>query len=106
MNAASSGMIAMKIMVVACMVNRALKVWALTMFRPGRISWRRIMNASKPPTRKKINAVIKYRMPIRLWSTVVTHDQNPVWAVGRGRMPSVFGCAAAVAISHYPRVKN
>ena len=38
-------------------------------------------------------------MPMRLWSTVATHDQNPLWAVGRGMKPSVF---AAVAMRSEP----
>src|SRR4051794_21281896 len=57
----------------------------------GCASCRRISSASIPPTRKKPKAVTPYRMPIRLWSTVVNHDAKPVMARGRRRMA---GCSS------------
>src|SRR5688572_22238210 len=47
-----------------------------------------MIRASMPPTKKKIKAVAPYRMPIRLWSTVVTHDRQPVVGFGRVSTPS------------------
>ena len=37
-------------------------------------------SASMPPIRKKRKAVAPYRMPIRLWSTVVIQLQSPVFS--------------------------
>src|ERR1041384_4591709 len=75
-----------KIMVVPCIVNSEFNVSALTSVLSGFISWTRMMSASIPPIRKKRNAVVPYRMPIRLWSTVVIQLQMPVfdgaWAAG------------------------
>src|SRR3954449_11019248 len=43
----------------------------------GRASCARINTASKPPRRKKTNAVTRYRAPIRLWSTVPKNERIP-----------------------------
>ena len=56
---------------VPCIVNSALNVCALTTVWPGPASWSRIRSASTPPSSRKANAEAPYRMPIRLWSTVV-----------------------------------
>src|SRR5713226_2646328 len=40
-------------------------------------------SASRPPTMKKTSAVTPYRIPMRLWSTVVTQPHHPLVAVGR-----------------------
>src|SRR6266516_259947 len=63
-----------KIIVMAWMVNSWLYRWKLNRWLVGLYSWVRIISASRPPTRKKKNAVEMYRMPIRLWSVVVSHD--------------------------------
>ena len=49
----------------------------------GWASWVRISSASMPPTRKKNSAVTPYMMPSFLWSTVNTHDLQPVVVTGR-----------------------
>jgi hypothetical protein len=56
-NMALSGMIARKIMLVPCMVNSWLYVSGLRKVLSGLASWIRISSASRPPTRKKKNAV-------------------------------------------------
>jgi hypothetical protein len=56
--AALNGMMARKIIVVPCMVKRALKVWALTTALSGRASCSRISRASVPPSRKKARALL------------------------------------------------
>src|SRR5438093_7668785 len=75
-----------KIMVVPCIVNSELNVSALTSVLSGFISWTRMISASRPPSRKKMNSVAPYRMPIGLWSPVVIQLQTPVfagaWAAG------------------------
>ena len=76
--AAPNGMIARKIMVVACMVNSALNISALTMVLFGVQSCRRITSASSPPSTKNVPAETPYRMPIRLWSTVVSQLHRPL----------------------------
>src|SRR5262249_23663942 len=42
----------------------------------GTASCRRMSSASSPPIRKKPRQVTMYRMPICLWSTVVTHSSR------------------------------
>ena len=49
-------MIARKIMVVPCIVNIVLYCCAVRTVPFGVINWRRMSNASKPPTRKKNRA--------------------------------------------------
>jgi len=51
--AAPIGMMARKIMVVPCMVNSSLKVWAESTVPSGLASCSRMRSASTPPTRKK-----------------------------------------------------
>src|SRR4029450_4354057 len=79
--AALMGMMARNTMVVPCMVNSSLKRAALTRVPSGCASCRRMMSASTPPTRKKKKADTPYRMPMRLWSTVVSQDQMTVPAL-------------------------
>ena len=59
-NAAPMGMIARKIMVVACMVNSWLNIDALTSVLPGAHSCRRMTSASSPPMTKKVPADAPY----------------------------------------------
>jgi len=81
-------MIARKIIVVPCMVNSPLKVSAVTTAFAGLASCSRIRSGSMPPTRKNAKADVPYRMPIRLWSTVVIQLHSPV-----------FSCAVPCACS-------
>jgi len=55
-NAAESGMIARKTMVVPCIVNSWLNVSALTSVLSGRANWSRMNSASRPPIRKNTKA--------------------------------------------------
>src|ERR1043166_4887166 len=91
-----------KIMVVPCIVNSELNVSALTSVLSGFISWTRMMSASIPPIRKKRNAVVPYRMPIRLWSTVVIQLQMPVfdgaWAAGAWSSTEVAMAASGLLV--------
>jgi len=56
-NAADSGMIARKIMVVPCIVNIWLYISAVRILPFGYISCQRMSPASTPPTMKKKSAV-------------------------------------------------
>src|ERR1044071_6164759 len=91
-----------KIMVVPCIVNRELNVSALTSVLSGFISWTRMISASSPPSRKKMNAVQPYRIPIRLWSTVVIQLQMPVfggaWAAGAWARTEVAMTASGLPV--------
>jgi hypothetical protein len=87
-NIADSGITPRKIMVVPCIVNSWLYISGLTKPCSGFASCQRISSASRPPIRKKRNAVAPYRMPIRLWSTVVIQLHSPV-----------FSCAVPCACS-------
>ena len=97
--AALSGMIARKIMVVPCMVNSSLKRCAPTSVPSGCASCRRMISASMPPTTKKKNAETPYRMPMRLWSTVVIQDQMtlPVLAL----VPGMNAACVAMGSSYF-----
>ena len=68
--AALRGMITMNTMAVACMVNIWLNTSGDTNVDSAVANWARITPASTPATRNTINAVMPYRTPIRLWSTV------------------------------------
>ncbi len=81
--AAPSGITAKKIIVRPCIVKIWLYWSAVRNVCSGRASWMRMRSASAPPTRKKKKAVMKYMMPIFLWSTVVSQLHLPVSAVGR-----------------------
>ena len=65
-NAADSGIMARKIIVVPCIVNNSLNAWAPMKSLSGLMSCQRISIASSPPINRKANAVTPYRMPIRL----------------------------------------
>ncbi len=48
-----------------------------------------------PPMMKNTKAVTPYMIPIRLWSTVNSHERQPVVATGRRKTPSeVVGVTA------------
>ena len=65
-NAALSGMTTRKIMVVPCIVNSSLNISADTTRPFGNISWRRMMLASRPPTRNQNSEVPRYNAAMRL----------------------------------------
>ena len=73
-NPANSGVANSSSMIVPCIVNSWLYCSGLsTICRPGANSSARISSAIRPPSRKKMNEVMKYRLPITLWSVVVIH---------------------------------
>ena len=90
--AAPRGMIARKIIVSACIVKSWLYSSASITLPFGTASWVRISSASTPPSSRNRKAVTPYRTPMRLWSTVVIHDQTTLSVVGTAMVP------AAVAI--------
>ncbi len=75
--------------VVACMVNIWLYKSAFSTLPSGAANCRRINTASRPPTMKKNSAVAPYMRPSFLWSTVNSHDFQPVVATGRRNAPYV-----------------
>ena len=76
--AAPNGMMAKKIIVSACIVKSWLNTPALIRVLSASANCRRISNASNPPTRKKLTAETPYKMPMRLWSTVVIQLHTPL----------------------------
>src|SRR5687768_3908492 len=80
-------------MVMPCMVNSWLYVSSLRNVFSGTASWTRRSSASTPPMMKKTKAVTTYRMPIRLWSTVVSHETRTLVAVGL----RIRGCRVVTA---------
>ena len=72
---------------VACMVNIWLYLSAESTVPSGPASWARISSASMPPMRKNDIAATPYMMPIFLWSTVNSHDFQPVVSTGRRNAP-------------------
>ena len=70
---ANSGVANISSMIVPCMVNAWLYCSGDRNCRPGRASSVRISSASRPPKRKKTNEVIRYRVPMALWSVEVSH---------------------------------
>ena len=59
---------------------------------PGIASSARTPMASRPARKKKMNELTTYRIPIFLWSVVVSHSYRPDPICGGG------GCSAVVAI--------
>ena len=59
---------------IACMPKSWLYVAWSTNWRPGTASSVRMPSASRPPSRKNVNAVTMYITPIFLWSVVVIHS--------------------------------
>jgi hypothetical protein len=78
-NAADSGITTRKIIVVPCMVNNWLNVSADTTCSFGPFSCHRMIDASRPPIANQASAVYMYSAPIRLWSTVVSQLQSPLF---------------------------
>src|SRR5690625_5178760 len=94
------GMMARKIIVVACIVNSWLNASAPMMSKSGRAIWVLMRRACNPPTRKNANEVQKYRIPIRLWSTVVIQLHSPVSLWGRAKTPHNGRSNVPLAIAH------
>ena len=63
-----------------------------TIWSPGCASSRRTTSARRPPAKKKTSELIRYRIPIFLWSVVVSHAYRPPRTAGAA------GCRAVVAI--------
>ena len=93
-------------MVVPCMVNSSLKRSAPTRVLSGRASCRRMISASMPPTRKKMNAEVPYRIPIRLWSTVVSQDQTVPQKVSVSAFEPCMKAACVAMRSPYFRLSR
>src|SRR6266508_4325114 len=88
-----------KIIVTPCMVKHWLYVEADRIVPFGRANWSRMNRASIPSMRKNAKAVMPYRIPIRLWSTVVIQLQNPVVAVGRRSRPPLAPSARTLTVA-------
>src|SRR6266511_1176317 len=88
-----------KIIVTPCMVKNSLYVEADRIVPFGCANWSRMNRASIPPMRKNAKAVMPYRIPIRLWSTVVIQLQNPVVAVGRRSRPPLPPSAGTLTLA-------
>ena len=84
-------MIARKTIVVPCMVNSALNVCALTSVLSGRASCSAHDERLEPADQEEDEAEVPYRMPMRLWSTVVSQDQSTPWRLAL-RSPSRHEC--------------
>jgi hypothetical protein len=54
-------------------VNSWLYPLVVTSWRPGAASSVRMSRANRPATKKKAKELSRYRMPMRLWSVVVSH---------------------------------
>ena len=60
-------------MIVPCIVNSWLYCSGETICRPGRASSARMSRAMTPPMRKNAKDVVRYIVPMVLWSVVVSH---------------------------------
>ncbi len=58
-------------------VNTWLYVSGSMIVRPGVKSSMRTSSAKTPPNTKNVMTEIRYMMPIRLWSSVMSHDMIP-----------------------------
>ena len=67
-NPTNSGVANSSSMIVPCIVNSWLYCVSETMWLSGPNSSVRMIMAIRPPIRKKMNEVIRYRWPITLWS--------------------------------------
>src|SRR5712691_11260352 len=61
----------------------------------GVASCARISSAMIPPATKKARLVAMYRIPIRLWSVVVTHEATRPWYQGTGNVSALAATTAA-----------
>src|SRR5437667_7189862 len=64
-------------MIVPWMVNTSLYECAERKWLSGWASCVRMSSARTPPTTKKMNELIRYMIPIFLWSVVVSHTRRP-----------------------------
>jgi hypothetical protein len=72
-----NGMMNRKIITEAWMVKIWLYSSALNGGASGSASCRRTSSAARPPSRKKMNVLTMYMIPIFLWSGVVSHSPIP-----------------------------
>ncbi len=70
---ANSGVANISSITVPCIVNAWLNCSFDRNWLPGLASSARISSASTPPIRKNANDVTRYRVPMVLWSVVVSH---------------------------------
>ena len=76
-NPANRGVANSSSMIVPCMVKSWLYCSGCpTTCRPGAHSSARISSAITPPMRNQTNEVMKYRLPMTLWSVAVTHSDD------------------------------
>ncbi len=69
----NSGVANISSMIVPCIVNAWLNCSLDRIWWPGLASSARISRASRPPMQKNANEVIRYSVPMVLWSVVVSH---------------------------------
>jgi hypothetical protein len=67
-----------KIITVACIENSSLYVASLTNWSPGWASSARTTSTISPAMKKKTNELIRYMIPIFLWSVVVSQAYRPL----------------------------
>ena len=72
-----AGIMNRKIMTTPCSVNMRLYVFAPMMVGSGVSSSSRIAIAKMPPSRNITSTDTRYMTPIRLWSSVSSHDLTP-----------------------------
>jgi len=84
-----------KIISVPCSVNSWLYPLVVTSWRPGAASSVRMSRANRPATKKNANELSRYRMPIRLWSVVVSHWRSQC-RCGSGARSVVLGSVIAI----------
>src|SRR4030081_346816 len=72
-----NGMMNRKIITVACIVKIWLHSSGSIGGDPGSASWVRTSSAARPPRTKKMKVETMYRMPIFLWSVVVSQAPPP-----------------------------
>ena len=71
------GMTNRKIIVVPCIVKSWSYASGDSCLPSAVSSWMRMASAIRPPTRKKNSVRTRYMIPIRLWSTVESHERRP-----------------------------
>ena len=73
-----AGMMTKKVMIAPCKVKKRLYVSASMIVSPGAINSVRMPRAKRPPSKKLASVAITYITPIRLWSSVMSHDMIPL----------------------------
>ncbi len=75
------GMMNRKTMIAPCSVKAWLYMWPDMKVFFGVRSSRRTSIAKNPPSANAMSVLTRYIRPMRLWSTVVSHDQTPASAL-------------------------